>query len=113
MKFEEVILALRMGNPVRRTGWAKLGRYIIYEIDTGRLVEQNGKDVSLNNAQLLSCDDWEIVTETKRVDDYLIPSSWSTTTDDVIEVWYRKRYDNGLYPEGAILIPNTARGVPK
>ena len=64
MKFEEVIPALREGKKIRRKSWGRVHSFIIIKDDS--LVDDYHCNVGIY-AYDLKADDWEIVTEKKKV----------------------------------------------
>ena len=64
MKFEEVLPALREGKKVRRKSWGRVHSFIIIKDDS--LVDDYHCNVGIY-AYDLKADDWEIVTEKKKV----------------------------------------------
>ena len=64
MKFEEVLPTLREGRKIRRKSWGRVHSFIIIKDDS--LVDDYRCNVVIY-AYDLKADDWEIVTEKKKV----------------------------------------------
>lgn len=93
MRFEEVLPALREGKKIRRNNWCKDG--YIYINSNGELENQSGKRPAIILSRLddLEADDWEIVTEKKRV-------KLRDLTAEQVKKWIDENCNRGDYCKG-------------
>lgn len=105
-KLEDVLPALREGKKIRAKGWRRDSFIVI--LGGGFKNEFGQRFVICSVGQLNA--DWEIVPESVRVADYLVPitmiDGWIINKGSHYE---RQTHPIGQQPEGSVLVPGTER----
>lgn len=88
MKFEEVMVALRNGERIRRRAWGK-DKYIYRGEDYSFYDETGVTCNTFMNFEDVLYDDWEIIKEPKYAWDYIIKNEcscwfWDDETEDAV-----------------------------
>ena len=82
MKFEEILPKLREGKKIKKGSWWE-GHYIIYDNNSGDIVNQNGYPYLFTQHDF-NYINWEIIEEPKKI-------KLRDLTEEKLEIWMKTR----------------------